>query len=124
MSADENEALPDDDPEGLVRPYALTGGRTHPKHQLNLVSMVRATLKTPRGHLDPEYSQTLRLCRQAVSVAEVAAKLKQPLQVAKVLLSDLIDVGAVTTRAPATSAEPADRKLLEALLDGLQQQER
>jgi len=122
MSADEDEPLVDDDPERLIRPYTLTGGRTHPKHELNLVSMVRATLRTPRGHLDPEHSQTLRLCREAVSVAEVAAKLKQPLQVAKVLLSDLIDAGAVTTRAPATSADPADRELLEALLDGLQQQ--
>jgi hypothetical protein len=121
MAADEDEILMDEDPERLVRPYTLTGGRTHPKHELNLVSMVRATRSARRGHLDPEHSQTLSLCRDAVSVAEVAAKLKQPLQVAKVLLSDLIDAGAVTTRAPATTADPADRELLEALLDGLQQ---
>lgn len=122
MAVDDGETLRDDDPERLVRPYTLTGGRTRPRYELNLVSMVRATLETPRGHLDPEYSQTLQLCREAVSVAEVAAKLRQPLQVAKVLLSDLIDAGAVTTRAPTTNADPADRELLEALLDGLQRQ--
>lgn len=122
MAADGSEMLLDDDPERLVRPYTLTGGRTHPKHELNLVSIVRAIPGAPTGHLDPEHTQTLRLCHEAVSVAEVAAKLRQPLQVAKVLLSDLIDAGAVTTRAPATTADPADRELLEALLDGLQQQ--
>jgi hypothetical protein len=122
MTADHDESLLDDDAERLVRPYTLTGGRTRARHELNLVSMVRATRQAPSGHLDPEHSQTLQLCQQTVSVAEVAAKLKQPLQVAKVLLSDLIDAGAVTTRAPATTADPADRELLEALLDGLQQQ--
>jgi hypothetical protein len=40
--------------------------------------------------------------------------------VAKVVISDLVDCDAMTTRAPRTAADPTDRELLEKLLDGLQ----
>ena len=40
--------------------------------------------------------------------------------VAKVLLADLVDCGAMATRAPRSSPVATDRVLLEKLLDGLQ----
>jgi hypothetical protein len=116
---------PDDDPridpdgELWVRPYTVTNGRTRPSTALDLVSLVRAT---GRGMVAPErlgleHAQALELCHSPTSVAEVAAHLRQPVMVTKVLLSDLIDSGAVTARFPTfDSTDPAR---LEALLDGL-----
>lgn len=117
---------PDGDPpadahfELWERPYTATNGRTQPSVELDLMSFVRAT---GRGALTPErlghdHAQTLRLCHLPTSVAEVAAHLRQPVMVTKVLLSDLIESGAVTTRYPTFEAPtPAH---LRRLLDGLQ----
>jgi DNA-binding IclR family transcriptional regulator len=57
-----------------------------------------------------------------VSVAEIAAHLKLPAAVTKVLLADLLDWGALTTKPPAYHHTPTDRALLEAVLDGLRRQ--
>ncbi|NKQ53530.1 DUF742 domain-containing protein [Amycolatopsis sp. K13G38] len=102
------------------RPYTVTGGRTHPSRSLDLMSLVRATgrAKVPVDRLGREHAQALRLCTRTVSVAEVAAHLKQPVIVTKVLLSDLIESGAVATRSPAT-VDTSDPVRLKALLDGL-----
>jgi DNA-binding IclR family transcriptional regulator len=57
-----------------------------------------------------------------VAVAEVAAHLKLPVAVTKVLLADLVDCGALTTKPPEFHHNPTDRALLEAVLDGLRRQ--
>ncbi|MEU6097067.1 DUF742 domain-containing protein [Streptomyces sp. NPDC047079] len=112
-----------DDAAGrLIRPYTVSNGRTRPSTALDLLSQVRATGTTPLGHLGPEHAQALGLCLAPVSVAEVAAHLKLPAVVTKVLLSDLVDCGALTTRPPAFHHNPTDRSLLEAVLDGLRRQ--
>ncbi|MFD5073618.1 DUF742 domain-containing protein [Streptomyces sp. NPDC058371] len=112
-----------DDAAGrLVRPYTVSNGRTRPTTALDLLSQVRATGATPLGYLGPEHSQALELCRGPVSVAEIAAHLKLPAAVTKVLLSDLVDCGALTTKSPAFPHNPTDRSLLEAVLDGLRRQ--
>jgi Protein of unknown function (DUF742) len=111
-----------DDAAGrLVRPYTVSNGRTRPTTALDLLSQVMATGTTPLGYLGPEHTQALDLCRAPVSVAEVAAHLKLPAAVTKVLLSDLVDCGALTTRPPAFH-NPTDRSFLEAVLDGLRRQ--
>jgi hypothetical protein len=81
-----------------------------------------ATGATPLGYLGPEHAQALDLCRAPVSIAEVAAHLKLPAVVTKVLLSDLVDCGALTTKPPEFHHNPTDRALLEAVLDGLRRQ--
>jgi hypothetical protein len=118
----QDESWFDDAAGQLVRPYAVTNGRTHPTAPLNLLSMVRATGRVAPGRLDPEHDQALELCHVPTSVAEVAAHLQQPMMVTKILLSDLIDWGAVTTRLPGPTANSTDRHTLEALLDGLRKQ--
>ncbi len=111
-----------DDAAGrLVRPFTVSDGRTRPSIALDLMSLVRATGVTPLGYLGPEHGQALDLCRAPVSVAEVAAHLRLPAVVAKVLLADLVDCGALTTKPPAYH-HPTDRALLEAVLDGLRRQ--
>lgn len=119
MTAPENEDAESTD--GLwERPYTVTGGRTKPSTHLDLMSLVRAT---GRGQVAPErlgreHAQALRLCRAPTSVAEVAAHLRQPVMVTKVLLSDLIESGALTARFPAMF-DPPDPTQLKALVDAL-----
>ncbi|MGW3513154.1 DUF742 domain-containing protein [Streptomyces sp. NPDC000994] len=112
-----------DDAAGrLVRPFTVSDGRTRPSIALDLMSQVMATGVTPLAYLGPEHGQALDLCRGPLPVAEVAAHLKLPAVVTKVLLSDLVDCGALTTRPPAYQHHPTDRALLEAVLDGLRRQ--
>jgi hypothetical protein len=114
-------AGPDEDP-GLfgVRPYAMTKGRTQPSTPLDLMSMVRATGRGMVGpkQLGVEHAKALALCQDPTSVAEVAGMLRRPVTVTKVVLSDLIELGAVIARFTPTdySNDPA---ILEAVIDGL-----
>jgi hypothetical protein len=110
----------DDDAGRLVRPYTVSNGRTQPTTKLDLLSMVMATGRVPRAHLEPDHARALGLCAGPTTVAEVSAHLKLPAVITKVLLSDLVDCGAVSTRAPGSVADPTDRSVLEALLNGLQ----
>jgi hypothetical protein len=101
-----------------LRPYAVTGGRTRPRHTMRLLSLLVAT--RPVGiPLAPEAHQIADLCgAQPTTVAELAAQLRQPVQVVKIVLSDLIDDGVLTLATPVT-ADPKDPQLLEATLAAL-----
>ncbi|MBB1252944.1 DUF742 domain-containing protein [Streptomyces alkaliterrae] len=110
----------DDDAGRLVRPYTVSGGRTRPSGRFDLLTMVMATGSRPHSQLGPDHAQVLGLCGGPTSVAEIAAHIRQPAVVTKVLLSDLLECGAVTTREPALlGPDPTDRDLLEAVLHGL-----
>jgi hypothetical protein len=101
-------------------PYVLTRGRTEPSSHLDMMSLVRATGRARGDHLGITHAQALQLCQKPVSVAEVAAKIRQPLNVAKVILSDLIEVSAVIASAPRLpDSFTNDPQILEAVLDGL-----
>lgn len=108
-----------------MRPYTASGGRTRPAVALDLLSLVTATGVRPRAPLGAEHALVLRLCAgaAAVTVAEVAGNLRLPAVVVKVLLSDLVEHGAVTVRAPrfpgGGSFADDDQSLLRAVLDGL-----
>ncbi|GEB47613.1 hypothetical protein SCA03_01640 [Streptomyces cacaoi] len=106
----------------LVRPYTVSGGRTRPTADFDLMTLVMATGDRPQGYLGPDHTRVLGLCRGPVSVAELAAQIRLPAVVTKVLLSDLADCGAIRARAPVRAPlgpDPTDRELLEAVLDGL-----
>ncbi|MEV0112420.1 DUF742 domain-containing protein [Streptomyces sp. NPDC050844] len=123
MAAPHDGPWLDDAAGRLIRPYTVSGGRTRPTAQLDLLTQVLATGGTPPlGHLGPEHAEALGLCAAPTSVAEIAAQLKLPAVVTKVLLSDLVDCGALTLRAPDFYHNPTDRSLLEAVLDGLRRQ--
>ncbi|WP_327285859.1 MULTISPECIES: DUF742 domain-containing protein [unclassified Streptomyces] len=115
----------DDSAGRVMRPYTASGGRTRSAVALDLLSLVTATGVRPRGPLGAEHTLALRLCAgsAAVTVAEVAGQLRLPAVVVKVLLSDLMEHGAVTAQAPRfPSGEYVasdDHNLLRAVLDGL-----
>lgn len=112
-----------------VRPYSLTGGRTRCGHVL-LVETFVAALEPPEerreltsGGLNsrvlPEIKAIVGLCRRMRSVAEVAALLKMPLGVVRVLLSDLADQGKIRVYGTGRGPGQPDRALLERVLGGL-----
>ncbi len=103
-----------------VRPYAMTNGRTQPSTPLDLMSLVRATGRGMVGpsQLGVEHAKALELCRTPTSVAEVAGRLRRPVTVTKVVLSDLIELGAVIAKF-APSEYSNDPAILEAVIDGL-----
>ncbi|WP_406440495.1 DUF742 domain-containing protein [Streptomyces sp. NBC_00631] len=114
-----------------VRPYSLTGGRTRFGHVL-LVETFVAALEAPEerkeltnGSLStrvmPEMRAIVELCRRMRTVAEIAALLKMPLGVVRVLLSDLADQGKIRVYGTGTGhgVGRPDRALLERVLSGL-----
>jgi Protein of unknown function (DUF742) len=112
----------DDDPR-VVPVYAITGGRTRATdHDLPVETLVTTTddglVSLPR--LRFERARIVELCRQPVSVIEVAAHLGLPVGVARVLVSDLHGDRLLAVHRPAVS--PGGRpppEILERLLHGL-----
>ncbi len=119
MTFGDDEVWLDDAAGPLVRPYMVNAGRTRPTVELDILSLMVAT-GHPAPSPDPEHARALELCRKPTSVAEVAAHLRLPVAVTKVLLADLVDCQAMATRPPRPASDTTDRVLLEKLLDGLQ----
>ncbi|OQO94027.1 DUF742 domain-containing protein [Saccharomonospora piscinae] len=107
---------------GFVRPYALTGGRTRANHHLELETLVStravALLAVPE---QIELQVIMEECRTPQSVAEIASKLRVPLGVARVLISDAADAGLVTVHRTVSGDEGAEAHLtlMERVLSGL-----
>lgn len=117
-----------------VRPYSLTGGRTRFGHVLLVETFVASTAELEaaeerkelsKGSLEatllPELRAIVELCRRMRTVAEIAALLRMPLGVVRVLLSDLADQGKIRVYGTGTghgTGRP-DRALLERVLSGL-----
>ena len=110
-----------DDAAGrLIRPYTVSNGRTEPTTRMELLSMVIATGRRPHGQLGPDHAQALGLCGSVTTVAEVAARLRLPAVVTKILLSDLVDWGAVDARCPDPLADSSNPAVLETILNALE----
>src|SRR6266511_940139 len=107
----------------VVRPYAMTGGRTRPTSgEFDLISLVVATrpVSTMDTGLGPEHLAIMDLCRHPLSVAEVAAHLDLPLVIVRVLLSDLLDNGLLVAREPKPAMQRLGEGVFEALIIGRQ----
>jgi hypothetical protein len=107
----------------LVRPYALTSGRTESVVDLPIEATLEV-LPSGREKAWPEgdvSGRIIELCGTSQSVAEVSAKLHIPLGVARVLLGDLITAGHMRTRATISENTTTDerRALIERTLSGL-----
>jgi len=112
----------DEDAGPVVRPYALTRGRTRPTGEaldlIALVTAVRGVEVNPTG-LDPEHLALLRMCRLPASVADLAADLDLPLGVVQVLLADLRARSLISVHHPTLPAQLPDPRILREVADGL-----
>jgi hypothetical protein len=111
----------DREKSSLVRPYAVTGGRTQPRYKLQIEAMVAASSYEARdlSVLSPECQAILGFCRDWRSVAEISAVLRMPLGVARVLVADMAVEGLVRVHQIDHSQGGPDLNLLERVLSGL-----
>jgi Protein of unknown function (DUF742) len=111
----------DEDTGPVVRPYALTGGRTRPAGDrvdlLALVCAVRGSA-ADRSQLEPEQLVLLRRCQLPTPTADLASDLDLPLGVIRILVSDLRERGLVTIHMPP-QAGLSDLAILRDVADGL-----
>ncbi|NUR41272.1 MAG: DUF742 domain-containing protein [Streptomyces sp.] len=107
----------------LVRPFALTGGRTRPSRAcFTLIAMVTAVDPPPERapRPQPEQARILRRCARPVAVAELAALLDLPVSVVVIMLCDLLEAGLITVHPPTpVSPRTLDLDLLQKVRDGL-----
>jgi hypothetical protein len=124
-----------DDAAGpVVRPYAMTRGRTHAGTEaarLDLIALViaqepdegdaAAHEEALEDHsLAPEHLEIVRVCRpEPQSVAELAADLDLPVGVVRVFIGDLLDSGLVRVTRPVPPAELPDENILRDVINGL-----
>ncbi|MFD0690687.1 DUF742 domain-containing protein [Actinomadura fibrosa] len=105
----------------LVRPYAITRGRTGPRgERLDLVTILTGTGRPvpERTRLSPEQYRMLALCRRPTTVADIASDLALPVGVIEVLADDLMDLGLLGVARPAPVGRP-DMDTLRRIRDDL-----
>ena len=123
--------MPDrDEPTGaLVRPYAVTRGRTRPKLEIALEALVETTVRgrsgmLRSGHGGGEHQYIAQMCDngRVQSLAEIAARMQLPLGVARVIVADMASDGLVAVYEPTSLEDETDAvgtELLERVLSGL-----
>jgi len=113
----------DEEAGPIVRPYAVTKGRTAPGGgtQFGLIDVVAATGEWPRPRFrpGPEHRRIMELCQWPKPVIDLASETDLPVGVVRVLLGDLIDEGLLRV-LPAQRNPQTDQRLLRMVLDGLQ----
>jgi len=107
----------------VVRPYAVTKGRTLPDSgdSFGLLDVVAATGERSPEHFrpGPEHRRMLSMCRRPVPVVDLTSEIDLPLGVVRVLLGDLASKGLL--RVVSAQRQPVpDQRLLRIVLDGLQ----
>jgi Protein of unknown function (DUF742) len=107
----------------VVRPYALTGGRTGQAggEALDLITVIvaQAAPEDDSMELSPEDRRILGLCRRPVTVTDVAAATGLPLGVIRVLLADLIKRRQIRVVPARHRGEQPSGDLLREVLHGL-----
>ncbi len=113
-----------EDPRGaLVRPYAVTRGRTEPTREIAIEAILVTTF---RGRQEGMYAgrdkhTIAMMCDgRPQSLAEVSARLRLPLGVTRVIVSDMTVDGLLTLHEPTDEDNYDDRlDMLERVLSGL-----
>jgi hypothetical protein len=104
----------------VVRPYAVTRGRTRPPGKAaGLIEVVVSAGRhsaQARG-LGPEHRLLLGLCGAPIALADLASEADLPLGVVRVLVGDLQERSLVTVAASSGAGQ--DEKVLRSVLDGL-----
>jgi hypothetical protein len=111
-------------PVSLARPYARTGGRTHPEQDLALEALVTTSERGRRheGVGTVEHRTICDFCVEARTVSDIVAELGLPLGVVKVLVADMARAGLVAVHQPGLAFGDAESQaFLQRLLQGLRE---
>jgi hypothetical protein len=114
----------DGDAGPVVRPYAMTRGRTEPiSGDFDLISIVVAVrpMTSADVGLGPEHHTIVAQSQQPISVAELSAHLDLPVGIVRVLLGDLLGRMLIRAHNPDPVVEPYADDLFEAVIHGIQQ---
>ncbi|MEV6162150.1 DUF742 domain-containing protein [Streptomyces sp. NPDC052052] len=106
------------DPDRL---YTVTAGRSRADDSFDLVTLIVSECRPAVG-MQSEHARILELCQHPTAVVEIAAELKLPITVVRILLGDLLDMGRITARHPPAARSVAalpDSALLKEVLHGL-----
>lgn len=104
------------------RLYTVTGGRSRADDDgFDLVTLIVSECE-PTAGMQSEHVRILGFCRHPTAVVEIAAELRLPVTVVRILLGDLLATSRVSARqppvAPSAAALP-DTELLKEVLHGL-----
>lgn len=106
----------------IVRPYAVTRGRTRPRGVvIDLVTILVATGRTPgeKVWLSREQRRLLELCRQPSTPADLASEIDLPFRVVQILLADLHQYGLIEETTRTEQPDRPDPRILMRVLDEL-----
>ena len=114
-------------PEGerditLLRPYLMTSGRSQPVDRtIEIEAQVLTGQFADRAAvgLSFESRDIVALCRQPMSIAEVAARLGLHIGVARVLVADLVASGHVSVERPDLT-QNTNLYMIERVIRGLE----
>jgi len=106
----------------MMRPYAHTRGRTRPDYELALEALVSTSDRGRRyeGAVSVQHRRICDLCGDPRSIAEIAAYLHLPLNVVKVLVSDMDNLELVVIHQPGLAfGDRSSREFMARVLEGL-----
>ncbi|MDN3354426.1 DUF742 domain-containing protein [Actinomadura sp. DC4] len=106
----------------VVRPYAMTRGRTGSGDaKLDLITILVATGRESNDfiRLSREQRRLLELCGRPTTVADLASEVDLPLRVVQVLLGDLLQQDRIEEVPQALLTERPDPRILMRVLDDL-----
>jgi hypothetical protein len=106
----------------VSRPYTVTGGRTRQRtpQRFDLLDVVGLGPRPAGdGASTPERRAILDMCREPMTVADLAAALGLPLGVVRIVLDDLVHEELIEVRVAAQQGWATDTRLLERVIEGI-----
>ncbi len=103
----------------FARQFAIVKGRTRPTIDLPLDTLLTAVKGTAWSDLSADQLDIFKRCSSPLSIAELSAHLGVHLGIARVLVSDLLEMGALTMQAGIDNDEGPDLQTLEQVFNDL-----
>ena len=118
----EDDVVFEEEGSRTLRPYLLTGGRTHGDVDgLVFETLVQTTDTTDKAGLRFESAKVIDMCDAPISVAEISAHMSIPLGTTMVLISDLIADGQLRSHRTINAASDAGVSLVTRIIAGVKQ---
>jgi len=119
---DEDDIVFEDEGSNTLRPFLLTGGRTHGEVDgLVFETLVEKTTASSTDGLRFESAKVVDMCDAPISVAEISAHMSIPLGSTMVLIGDLIATGHLVSHRTINAASDAGVSLVTRIIAGVKQ---